>query len=172
VSFPGLDCRVPLVPELSARQGRPSSVPALYAPCVRARRSDGLGASPADSRTVCSRTGNRQSRAAFRKHGVARQFMNVPANAGRLSATMPLAVLAITDRSYHCTFVRDGSAGCSRATRRSSGSTTRFNAGQPGPPVVQVCLRAYEMAAVSEGLAITLHRRRWRRRYGIREFCR
>jgi hypothetical protein len=39
-----------------------------------------------------------------------------------------------------------------------------------GPPAVQVCPRAYEMAAVSEGLAITLHRRRWRRRYGIRKF--
>jgi hypothetical protein len=39
-----------------------------------------------------------------------------------------------------------------------------------GPPAVQVCPRAYEMAAVSEGLAITLHRRRWRRRYGICKF--
>lgn len=41
-----------------------------------------------------------------------------------------------------------------------------------GPPVVQVCRRAYEMAAVSEGLAITPRRRRWRRRYGIRKFYR
>jgi drug/metabolite transporter (DMT)-like permease len=98
--------------------------------------------------------------------------MNVPANAGRLSATMPLAVLAITDQqlSLH---IRPRWIGwlfagyatviwINRAIQRRTA----------GPPVAQVCLRAYEMAAVSEGLAITLHRRRWRRRYGIRKFCR
>ena len=33
-----------------------------------------------------------------------------------------------------------------------------------GPPVMRACVRAYEMAAVSEGFAIMLRRRRWRRR--------
>lgn len=36
--------------------------------------------------------------------------------------------------------------------------------GQKGPPVMQACTRAYEMAAVSEGLSMMLRRRRWRPR--------
>jgi hypothetical protein len=36
--------------------------------------------------------------------------------------------------------------------------------GRPGPPVMRACVRAYEMASVSEGLSIMLSRRRWRPR--------
>ena len=36
--------------------------------------------------------------------------------------------------------------------------------GKPGPAVMQACLRAYEMAAVSQGVPIMLRRRRWRPR--------
>lgn len=36
--------------------------------------------------------------------------------------------------------------------------------GTPGPPVLQACIRAYEMAAVSEKVSIMLRRRRWRPR--------
>jgi len=36
--------------------------------------------------------------------------------------------------------------------------------GHRGPPVMRVCVRAYEMASVSEGLPIMLRRRRSRRR--------
>jgi hypothetical protein len=36
--------------------------------------------------------------------------------------------------------------------------------GTPGPTVLQACIRAYEMAAVSENVPIILRRRRWRRR--------
>lgn len=36
--------------------------------------------------------------------------------------------------------------------------------GRPGPPVMQACVRAYEMMAVSEKVSIMLRRRRWRPR--------
>ena len=41
---------------------------------------------------------------------------------------------------------------------------TALDRGTPGPPVLQACIRAYEMAAVSEKVSITLRRRRWRPR--------
>jgi hypothetical protein len=36
--------------------------------------------------------------------------------------------------------------------------------GKPGPQVMQACIRAYEMASVSQGISIMLRRRRWRPR--------
>ena len=41
---------------------------------------------------------------------------------------------------------------------------TALDRGTPGPPVLQACIRAYEMAAVSEKVSIMLRRRRWRPR--------
>jgi hypothetical protein len=36
--------------------------------------------------------------------------------------------------------------------------------GRPGPPVMQACIRAYEMASVSHGVSTMLRRRQWRPR--------
>lgn len=41
---------------------------------------------------------------------------------------------------------------------------TALDRGTPGPPVLRACIRAYEMAAVSEKVSIMLRRRRWRPR--------
>jgi hypothetical protein len=37
-----------------------------------------------------------------------------------------------------------------------------IQSGKPGPKIMQACIRAYEMASVSQGVAIMLRRRRWR----------
>lgn len=42
--------------------------------------------------------------------------------------------------------------------------TAAIEHGRPGPPVMQACVRAYEMAAISEGVSTMLRRRRWRPR--------
>jgi hypothetical protein len=42
--------------------------------------------------------------------------------------------------------------------------TDAIQKGKPGPPIMKACLRAYEMAALSEGVSIMLRRRRWRPR--------
>ena len=41
---------------------------------------------------------------------------------------------------------------------------TALDRGRPGPPVLQACIRAYEMAPVWEKVSIILRRRRWRPR--------
>jgi hypothetical protein len=41
---------------------------------------------------------------------------------------------------------------------------TALDRGKPGPPILQACIRAYEMTAVSEKTSIMLRRRRWRPR--------